>query len=183
MRSELEGLIIYLRANLQGWPAVVMRGVRILTRLFSRFNIFMILFLISCLMVIFLSLAHWIGYEIKFNAVVYSTLGSEMRYAFFFPGFAGLLLFGYQIPYRRPICGAVIGVVALIYVLGLINPGWIHTSMQSASDYHLRYGAVVSYGVALALMAGTFWEALRQPLLNQSIVKEYLYATREETAN
>lgn len=179
MNEVINGIFVLIRANIVGWWQVILRGLQILLNLFSKLNFFMIFYAIACLAVVAFSLSHWISYKIQFNETIQSTLGSELRYAFFAPGMIGLLLFFFRVPYRRAICAIVLIIVATLYTIGLVNPGLIHTHIQIESDYSLRAFFTISYGVALAVMMLLFWEALRNPLISQKLLKEYLYARRE----
>ncbi len=101
-----------------------------------------------------LALTPWMVYSIDLLGPeqVYET--SAMKLLFFLPGAMGIFLLSLDIPGRKKIYYGVAGFSLLLYSVGYIWPGIIHTRMKRPGDYSYLpwiylYGPFLLGGIAL----------------------------------
>ncbi|MCE9600258.1 MAG: hypothetical protein K8S54_20030 [Spirochaetia bacterium] len=125
-----------------------------------------------CLIGFILAMLPWVDYRITFASEEYADVGSTSKLAYLLPSIAGALLATFNIPFRQWIYRIIAGLAGLLYVIGLIFPNPIHTSMVSG-DFHVRFWTYL-YGIALLVQAALSAQALTETTIHPERFQERL---------
>lgn len=160
-------LFIYELAivNFVGWYRVLRRFAVWFLEILKRVGPFQASFILLSFSLLVLALLPWVTYNITFVEKETISVGSKFRSFFALPGLFGLLFIMIDIPYRKLIFLVLSGLILFLYLLGLVIPNPIHTSIIHSNEYRFLPYLFV-YGLVLLSAAGVSRKALDNPIFH-----------------
>lgn len=149
--------------NARGWYEIVLLIRTRLSALVGRLTLVQIGFVASSFLILALTVAPWLRYSIRLPESESIALSAGYKPLFLLPGLLGLVAFLFDLPRRRQIYYALLIPVAILYIVGIIFPNPIHTSIVHRGDYSLTVW-MFAYGGFLLTNGLTAFSALQHPL-------------------
>jgi len=165
--------------NFKGWIKIINKFRFFIIKIVLSLSLIQLGFFILCFLIIVLGFRPGLSYNMDLLGLEIYYIGSKLKIIFVIPGMLGILFLIMEFSRRKIIFLVLSSLIVLIYLIGLLLPNPIHTSIASV-DITFSFWFYLN-GIVLMILVGVGYFALQKPgLIAKNDITDFLLATADQ---